>query len=130
MVLFPRAAVAYAKIHRPAALHGLGDEREVKRHPRPFADAALSFDATAVGLYYGLGDREAKPGALLPARPGPVYAVEALEDMRQVLFGYAGTAVFDPNEQLTGLGGCKEGYLLPVRAVLGSVVHQDENSLF
>lgn len=110
MVLFPRAAVARAKIHRPADLLWLGDEREVKRHLRPFADAALSFDATAVGLDYGLGDREAKPCAFLPARPGPVYAVEALEDVWQVLFGNAGTAVFDPDEQLTGLGGCKEGY--------------------
>jgi hypothetical protein len=86
MVLFPRAAVARAKIHRPADLLWLGDEREVKRHLRPFADAALSFDATAVGLDYGLGDREAKPCAFLPARPGPVYAVEALEDVWQVLF--------------------------------------------
>ena len=109
MVLFPCAAVACAQIHRPAALHGLGDEREVNRHLRTFADVALSFDTTAVSLHYGLGDREAKPGTFLPARPGPVYAVEALEDVRQVFFGDAGTAVFDPDKQLTGFGGCKEG---------------------
>jgi hypothetical protein len=61
----------------------------------------LSFDATAVGLYYDLSDREAKPGAFLPARPGLVYAVEALEDVWQVLFGNSGAAVFDPDKQLT-----------------------------
>ena len=81
-------------------------------------------------MHYGLGDGEAQPCAFLPARPGFVYAVEAPEDVRQVLFGNAGTVVFDPDEQLTGLGGCKEGYWLPVRAVLGSVVHQDEKGLF
>jgi hypothetical protein len=70
MILFPCAAVAYAQIHRPAALLWLGDEWEVNGHLRPFADVALGFDTTAVGLYYSLGDREAKPGAFLPARPG------------------------------------------------------------
>jgi hypothetical protein len=66
-----------------------------------------------VCLYYGLGDREAQTGAFLLARPGFVYAVEALEDVWQVLFGNAGTAVFDPDKQLTGLGGCGEGYAPP-----------------
>ena len=60
MTLFP-----CAQIRRPAALHGLGGEREVKRHPRSLADATLSFDEATVGLYYGLGDGEAQPGACL-----------------------------------------------------------------
>jgi hypothetical protein len=70
MTLFP-----CAQIRRPAALHGLGGEREVKRHPRSLADATLSFDEATVGLYYGLGDGEAQPGAFLPARPGFVLQV-------------------------------------------------------
>ena len=61
MILFPCAAVACAQIHRPAALLWLGDEREVNRHLRPFADVALSFDATAVGLYYGLAIERPSP---------------------------------------------------------------------
>src|SRR5688572_17365270 len=102
----------------------------MNRHSCPSGGAVFGFDATAVRLDYGLGDGESQPGTSLLARSGFIHAVEALKDVWQVLFGNAGSVVFNPNKQLTGLGGCGEGYTPPGRAVLGGVVHQDENGLF
>ena len=82
MVLFACADGACAQI--------LGGELEVERHLRPSADVALGFDTTAVGLNYGLGDGEAQPCAFLLARPGFVYAVEALEDVGRCSSGMPG----------------------------------------
>src|SRR5215208_5079556 len=102
----------------------------MNRHSCPSGGAVFGFDATAVRLDYGLGDRESQSGTSLLARSGFIHAVEALEYVRQVFIGNAGSVVFSPNVQLTGLGGCGEDYSPPGRAVLGGVVHQDENGLF
>src|SRR5688500_18625846 len=99
----------------------------MNRHSCPSGGAVFGLDAAAVGLYYGLGDRESQPSTSLLASSGLIGAVEALEYVRQVCIGNAGTAVFDPNDQLAGLGLCGEGYAPPDWAVLGGVVHQDEN---
>lgn len=72
-------------------------------------------------LYYGLGNREAQPCAFLLARPGFVYAVEALEDVWQVLFRNAGTAVFDPDKQLTGLVVAERVTRSPARLYLAAL---------
>src|SRR5215218_11229854 len=102
----------------------------MNRHSCPSGGAVFGLDAAAVGLYYSLGDGESQPSTSLLARSGLIGAVEALEYVRQVFIGNAGTTVFNPNEQLTGLGGYGEGYAPPGQAVLGGVVHQDENGLF
>jgi hypothetical protein len=120
---FLSASVVCVPIRRPDALLWLGVEREVQRHLRPLADVAFYLDAAAVRLGYGSGDGKSQPGTSLLAPSGFIVAEEALEDVRQVLFGNAGAAVFDPNEQLAGLGLCGEGHALPGWAVLGGVIH-------
>jgi hypothetical protein len=63
----------------------------MNRHSCPSGGAVFGFDATAVRLDYGLGDGESQPGTSLLARSGFIHAVEALEYVRQVLFGNAGS---------------------------------------
>src|SRR5262249_29738932 len=78
-------------------------QRELHSAGGSLARAAVQLDSAPMGGYDATGDAQAQADAALVAAARPVHAVETVEDVRQVLGGYADAGVPDADSDPVAL---------------------------